>query len=380
MRDSHLERSTRSVNTNTIHFIICFTGGICCLLPLYICPTSNMELAPLRKAILSQSNRDLSVASLSLIIPLIMDLVTELAYSTWIRGKHDDVKIRVKQSLLNSIERSAALFGTAVVPMTAFFPAQTHNLAYIHACCERCQMVMIGGAVMISLCRYNNKYWTIPRTYVTLILLAIGTITLAFTGNTSDTDTDRGASYIISYFAYSTILASASIFFWCSGLWLYAVIPTISPESFGFSRVASSRAVVGRENNNNSNNNVNSNKTNNNNNSNNNNNNNKNNSISNNGSNINSSSFTSSTEHLIFPALYVIVSMTTISMLIVLSVMYPGLATFDDRALFIHNFSFLLYIAIVSYVSIRMMKFEVVQGLVSTYADTCLYVCMYVCL
>jgi hypothetical protein len=334
MSNSHVERTSRSVNSNTIHFIICFAGGICCLLPLYICPTSKMELAPLRRAILSQSNRDLSVASLSLIIPLIMDLLTELAYSTWMRGKDDDVKIRVKQSLLNSIERSATLFGTAVVPMTAFFPAQTHNLAYIHACCERCQLVMIGGAVMISLCRYNDKYWTVPRTYISLVLLAIGTITLAFTGNTSDTDTARGASYIISYFAYSTILASAAIFFCCSGLWLYAVIPTISPESFWWPRT-SKATETGQENN------------------------------------SNSSTFSSSTEQLIFPALFVIVSMTTISMLIILSVMYPGLASFDDRALFIHNFSFLLYIAIVSYVSIRMMKFEVVQGLVSTSVRVC---------
>ena len=287
-----------------------------------------MELSPLRWAILSQSNRDLSVASLSLIIPLIMDLVTELAYSSWMRGKDDNVKIRVKQSLLNGIERSATLFGTAIVPLTALFPAQTHNLAYIHACCERCQLVMIGGTVMISLCRYNSKYWTIPRTYVTLIFLAIGTITLAFTANISDTDTSRGANYVISYVAYSSILASAAIFFWCSGLWLYAVIPTISPESFGLPRTSQTEK---RQNNNEF-----------------------------------SSRESNSADHLIFPALYVIVSMTTISMLIILSALYPWVAGRDERALLMHNLSFLLYIAIVSYVSIRMMKFEVVQGLVRT--------------
>lgn len=346
MRNAHIERSSRSENSNTIHFVICFAGGICCLLPLLLCPNSKMELTPLRTAILSQSNRDLSVAALSLIIPLIMDLITELAYSTWIRGKDDDVKIRVKPSFLNSIERSAALFGTAVVPMTAFLPAHTHNLAYIHACCERCQLVMIGGAVMISLCRYNDKYWTIPRTYLALILLTIGTIILAFTGNISDTDTARGAAYIISYFGYSTILASAVIFFWCSCLWLSHVIPIISPESFGFSTTTNSSKTSktskkvhkkNQKNNNNA---------------------------------AVSSTFSTSSEHLTFPALYVSVSMTTIAMLIMISAMYPSVASYDERAIFLHNFSFLLYIAIVSYVSIRMMKFEVVQGLVSTYIHT----------
>ena len=54
---SSLEYVSRAMNTNDMHILISFIGGLACLLPLFVCPTSHMEQSPLRNAMPSWKNK-----------------------------------------------------------------------------------------------------------------------------------------------------------------------------------------------------------------------------------------------------------------------------------------------------------------------------------
>ena len=321
---SNSPAQVHDVDTNTIQVIICLLGGISCLLPLYVNPVSTLEMSPLRQALPSRTHRDLSVAALSLMLPLLLDLIAELSISTWKRvcTRSEAAKIHQKKSLLNSLERATALFGAAIVPLCALLPDNTANWAYVHVCCQKCQLILVAGAVLISMNRYDNKYWTIGHSYFSLFSLVCGTIALSFLGNVENIETNK-TFYYLSYVAYAMILAGAASFMWCSSLWLHAIVPKLFPliweSQDGGKKVTNS---------------------------------------------YEDSSAVST--HLLFPALYVAMSMTLLSMLILLSALYNSMASYDGNALKIYNLSFLAYVLFVSFVSIRMMKYEIFKGLVST--------------
>lgn len=311
------------VDTNTIQVIICLLGGISCLLPLYVNPTSKLERSPLRQALPSQSNRDFSVSALSLMLPLLLDLTAELINSAWrrVRTRSEAVKIHDKKSLLNSMERATALFGAAIVPLSALLPENTANWAYVHVCCQKCQLILVAGAVLISMNRYDVKYWTTGHSFFSLFGLVSGTVTLSFLGNVETIDAEK-TSYYVSYTAYAIVLAAAASFIWCSFLWLNDIVPTLFPL------ILESR---------NDNKKVND----------------------------NYAGTPTGAGHLLFPALYVVMSIILLCMLILLSALYHSMALYDANALNIYNLSFLAYVLFVSFVSIRMMKYEIFQALVS---------------
>lgn len=317
---SSLER-IQDVDTNTVQVIICLLGGLSCLLPLYVNPVSKLEMSPLRQALPSRSNRDFSVSALSLMLPLLLDLIAEYIISTWkkLRTRSEAAEIHNKKSLLNIIERATALFGAAIVPLCALLPDNTENWAYVHVCCQKCQLVLVAGAVLISMNRYDKKYWTTGHSYFSLFSLVGGTISLSFLGNVENIKTDT-TLYYLSCIAYAFILAGAASFIWCSTLWLNAIVPTLFPLLF--EGPVESKEMTDK--------------------------------------------YSVAAAHLLFPTLYVAMSITLLSLLILLSALYNSTPSYDGNALKIYNLSFLAYVLFVSFVSIRMMKYEIFQGLVST--------------
>jgi hypothetical protein len=312
------------VDSNTIQVIMYLLGGISCLLPLYVNPVSKLEMSPLRQALPSQSNRDFSVSALSLMLPLLLDLIAELVISTWkkLRTRSEATTVNDRKPLLNSLERAIALFGAAIVPLCALLPANTANWAYVYFCCQKCQLVLVAGAVQISMNRYDNKYWTAGHTYFSLFSVVGGSITLSFLGNAENIEAGA-TSYCLSYIAYAMILAGAASFMWCSSLWLNAIVPTLFPLFLEGQdeRKKMTDKYLG---------------------------------------------LPAGAANLLFPTLYVTMSITLLCVLILLSALYRSMPSYDANALKIYNLSFLAYVLFVSFVSIRMMKYEIFQGLVST--------------
>ena len=310
------------LSSNSIHIMICIIGGLSCLLPLYFFPESQLEDTKLRPALSSGPVRDSAVAAVALVLPLIMEILTDVFVSCTERA--DRIKYNCRNALLNSPERFVFVCGTAIAPIIALLPRETASWAYIYLCCSKCQLMMVGGAVAVSFCRYDKRYWTESLTYLFLLLLTMGTVGSAFTDNqtaqTSETLGDR-----IRYASYSLVLMATLLFFGCSARWLRKVFPKLllirtlfhtseAKECESFQGTGDLNCDVGQ---------------------------------------------------LIFPFMYISTSLAACLLLALIAILYPGISTFNTNALFFHNLSFIFFLLIINYTSIRMMRQQVVDGLVS---------------
>jgi hypothetical protein len=327
--------------SNKIHVVICFVGSLLCLLPLFTETSSKLESSALRSAISSQISREIASATLALTLPLVIDLATETFYISRNTDNSVITKVRVGFTLLNNIERAALLCGMAVVPVCSLFPNDTSNLALIYVCCQKCQLVLIVGAVMISLCRHNKKYWTVKGTSFSLICLVVGNILQAATDNVDMTSEFKTPRTTASRLSSILIILAVASHIWLNAFWLYAhyfhlfsafrrksnpgdpspasgpgpghdVIPNTLPQRDADGNITS-------------------------------------------------------------PSQQVFISITASTVLILLSVANSDVAVKGANELHFRNSVFLLYILLVSYVSIRIMRNEVVQGLVRRLIDLIIY-------
>lgn len=303
---------TPPISTNLLQILISFVGGICCLFPLVIGPSMNFRESKDNFDLTSQRNRDSSIVAIALTVPIFVDLVTEITTSIVIGDRSSKIKMHVKQALLNNMERFVIACGIITVPLTAFLPPSTPNLVNIYLCLYKSRLILVGGTVFASLCRYNPVHWPRKATYSAVLLLAVACFTGAFVDNFYLPDTSSVAHSI----ATILFMAGSFIFFACNFRWLYFTLPPLFMQYV--------RA------------------------------------------NSNIRSTTGSTD-LLFPVLYVLtVTLASLS-LTILRRLYPESIKENSEGLFYHNLGFNIYLLFVMYISERMMKYEVVQGLVSLF-------------
>lgn len=300
-----------SMSTNVTQISICFFAGIYCLFPLVIGPLTSFKDSSDLFDLTSQSNRDSSIVAIALTVPIFVDLATEIFTSIVIGDKSNKIKMHVKQALLNTRERFVLACGIITVPLTAFLPPATPHLVNIYLCLYKCRIILVGGSVLASLCRYNPVHWPMRATSSAIILLAVACITGSFADNFYPPNTPSVAH------STATILfmAGSTIFFACNFRWLFYTLPPLFMQYVRWN------------------------------------------------SNIRSAS--GSTD-LLFPVLYVLtVTLSSLS-LTILRRLYPENVKQSAEGVFHHNLAFNIYLLFVMYISERMMKYEVVQGLVRT--------------
>lgn len=259
----------------------------------------------------SQRNRDSAIVAFSLTIPIMVDIVFETFTSIFYGDDSRKIKMHVKQALLNTQERFVLACGILSVPATAFLPSGTQNIVNIYLCLYKCRVVLVGGAIIISLCRYDPVYWPVVSTYCALIFLSLACIMGSFADNLYPQHTESVAHSI------STLLffCGSAIFFFCNLRWLITVLPRLS--------VCLSTRKVRKE-----------------------------------------GQRSSVSSDLLFPILYVITVTGASMMLTITRRLYPESEKRNAEHLFVHNLGYNIYILFVMYISERMIKYQVVQGLV----------------
>lgn len=313
--------------SNKIHVVMCFVGSFLCLLPLFTDTSSNMESSSLRSAISSHLSREIAAATLALTCPLLIDLATETFYIS--RNTTNSVikKVHAGFTLLNSIERAALLCGMTVVPVCSLFPQDTSNLALIYVCCQKCQLVLIVGAVMISLCRHNEKYWTVQGTSFSIICLVVGNVLQAFTDNTDVASEFKAPKTTTSRMSSILIILAVASHIWLNAFWIHAHYShlfspfrsSLNDAEAGLHAIPSTLPLP------------------------------------------------DSNGNLTSPTQQVFISISATTLLILSCVAHSDVGLQGAEALHFRNAVFLVYILLVSYVSIRIMRNEVVQGLVSSF-------------
>ena len=82
-----------------LHLFPCFLSGLCCLLPLCLRITSNLEDRPLRDSLgYNPPYRYSCVAAVAIVIPLLLDTIFDLASSTTSPSSKDNKKLNSNDS------------------------------------------------------------------------------------------------------------------------------------------------------------------------------------------------------------------------------------------------------------------------------------------
>jgi hypothetical protein len=165
---------SQDAHTERIHIGITFLGGCFCLLPLFLPATrsSSQEFAPLHKALKSPYYRDTCIATVSLAIPLVMDTAANITNSYLMKSR------QIKRLVRNDFEKLLFMCGVLILPITNLILKNNAPLVYI--CCNRFQVQVILGVLFSILHRKFKNFWPTRITYILLVLLSIATIMNVF--------------------------------------------------------------------------------------------------------------------------------------------------------------------------------------------------------
>ena len=322
------------IDSNYAQLIFCFFSGLCCFLPLLVGVTSYLEDKPLRSAIASSIRfHNSSVAIIAIVVPLVIDLFCDLA-NTIISScginsvsLHSGIKNKARFNLLNMSERILILMGILMLPLVSLLPNETYNLGMIYVCCNRCQLNWVGGTVALSLSRYNKEYWTTKSTLTSLFFLSLGLISAPFIQNGLAYDSKSKSTNYFYLFAVLSTSVSCIIFFFCSTRWMIVVYFKSSTwRKFLFCNHDLKASEDP--------------------------------SPSTNGD---------VSYHTFFPMVYTICGFCVVVFLCMITASTSNMGQYDGRIIFLSNIPFLILAVLISILSMRIVKFEVVQGLVRSF-------------
>ena len=283
--------------------------------------------------------RDSSIIVLALAFPIAIDIIVDI-YATVSpkltkRGKVTSGN-EVTVCCLNLCEKLICFIGIVIVPITSMATADQLNKTLIFNCAKKCQIVIVGGIIMSSLCRYNRKFWTVYQTLLFLVLLVIGQVISVFIQNsineTSDSDPVAQHLKVTAHvFKFSPII----ILLFCNFRWLLAVAMSKWPLKFGWCKSYLMGNLSVDENCNESN--------------------------------------VYTEGHIYFTLVWVITSLFAVIMLSGLALIYGDIHRYNSIPLILNNVIFIFVELSITIFSMRMVKFEVVQTLVSPLAFNLFY-------
>ena len=327
------------LESNSFHITYCFLSGLGCLLPLCLQIQSNIEQKLLRQSLSSTpAFAFTSIASITAVVPLFFDVLLDLI--AVIRSENISLSVRSKRSkppatkptqftFLNIPERMLILMGVTILPFVALLPTQTENLGLIYLCCNKCQQCWVGGTVALSLSRYDKEYWSIKSTLISLISFSIGLIGGPFIDNIHAGENPPSLRItIVDYGIYLFTIIPILIFIVNSIRWLLIVYFKFSSwkryvmcrsDLIAHPQIESQAVNAGN-----------------------------------------------TPDHTFFPMIYTLSGICVIVLLSVLIATSSRIDNYSGRDLWLSNMPFLVFVILLSTLSMRLVKFEVVQGLVSS--------------
>lgn len=284
-----------------------FLCGLSCFIPLMTGNLRDYTNSPVMGAVTTQSNRELAVAASALTFPIFLEILTDATIS--LRSeKHEKVKSHVQDELLNPQERSLLALGVLASSAPALMTPGLLYLVNIYYSFYRCRLIFTGGALMISLNRYDVYFWPTRTVNFIIFCLCAGSILASFADNAPSDE----MSFIVHQVGLVLFLLSFVIFALCSIRWTYHNFPIICTA-------------------------------------------------------IKSTSGTQidSKYYKLFPLMHIATLTVTSAVLIIEKRLRASDTKSISNSLFFHNLIYVLYFVFIMYISVRKMKSEVLHGLVS---------------
>ena len=317
--------------SNSLQICFCLLSGLMCLLPLCLQIPSNFEVTTLRDS-LSLCCGGFSyccVASITLVAPLFLDIIIDLAMmsfdatsSAQIKKQRAAAKNAVRFTFLNIPEKLLILVGLAILPIIALLPKTTENLGLIYLCFYKCQQNLVGGAMLICSYRYDKEYWSLRTTWLSLLFFSTGLVSGVFVNNIYAGETPPSKLIIAAdYLNFGLVLVACLIFVVNSARWLI----------MAYCKVPLWRAIF----------------------------------------NIDSKSVSQASDSInsadqnFFPMIYTIFGLSFVIVICCFVLISGRVSSYTSGVLLLQSCPYLCFLIVVSTMSMRMVKFEVVQGLVS---------------
>ena len=305
---------TSAMKRNVYQTLMVLLGGLLCLVPLCFSRLIDFSTTSAHIALASQINRDVGVAALTLTLPILLDVTVEIL-SAFATRKLMKINAQIGTILLNTRERFLLACGMLTISIVVFLPTETPRKVNIYLCLNRCRVLFLVGSTAVSLCRLDPKFWTERMMYSGLTLMIISTIIGSFCDNISAFQSS-GASTV----ALATYLTSFGIFTFCSIRWLWHTTPKVwaaARIAFIYSTAESER-IENKSNN-----------------------------------------------YLLFPYAYVLTVYLLSVILVVSKRLRPDEHVITTNSLFYRNLATNLYYLILIYISDKMIRHEIIYGLVS---------------
>ena len=305
-----------SITANSSLFFTTLLGGICCFIPLYFDPQTYSLDSQTRSLISSQGSRDLAIATVALSVPIFLEIAADKITGIFQEEKSHRVSTHIMKALLTASERSLLIWGALICTATAFLPPEMPRLVDYYFCASRCRSIYFNGALALSLYRLDEGCWSL-RTAVLAVILSVVSNNLAAFLDTTEIFAEMEA---LRNFTSALFFVAIALIFIGSVKWLLSLSKKILARPIDISDGRSShilrhRRGYGRSN--------------------------------------------------IFPLLYVIVTVFIIITLTLLRRLFsPGTSSTFTSSLS-YNVVTSLYPFVVNSISERMMKHEVINGLVS---------------
>ena len=336
-----------TLESNSFHTIFCLISGMCCLLPLYLSMPSNIEDTQLPKSLSSSPGFvHTSFASLTAVIPLFFDVLLDIfsilttkwaplnINSSRVRQPHAQKNIRF--TFFNIPERLILFAGVIVVPLVAVLPTDTKNLGLIYLCCSKCQKNLLGGVIASFLCRYDKEYWSVKFTLFSLLSFSIGLIGGTFVDNIFASSTSSNRIFLsIDLIVVALTIAPCLVMMINSIRWL--IIVYFKAFSWkGFMMCSSTDQLL---------------------------------------TDSNAIAVSKDLDDTFFPMVYIVCVTCLIILILSLSVTTFRVQNYTGRDLSLHNVPVLIFVISLNTLSMRMVKSEILEGMVST--SNQLFYCFY---
>ena len=299
---------------NVIQSLMVFLGGLLCLVPLCFSQLIDFSSSSAHIALASQINRDAGIAALTLTLPILLDVTVEI-FSAFATRKVMNINAQIGTILLNIRERFLLACGMLTISIVVFLPPETPRKVNIYLCLNRCRILFLVGSTAVSLCRIDSKFWTERLMYSGLTLMIISTIIGSFCDNIPGFQSSGAPTVALVMY-----LTSFGIFTFCSIRWLWHTTPKVwvAVRTAIFHNTVGCERVENKSNN-----------------------------------------------YLLFPYAYVLTVYLLSIILIVKKRLRPDEHAITTNSLFYRNLATNLYYLVLIYISDKMIRHEVLYGLVS---------------
>ena len=207
-----IKRFILLLSSRNAHLLIVAFGGILCFLPVLLGMESNLENSSVANALSSTEAKLSGVVSLTLCLPLIVDLFIDNVQNFFLRSVSKNRYFRNDKNLgidvIDRFEVTLVIIANLISYTVMFLPDKTKNIALIFCCARRCYFLLICGSVTCSFNRYSNRDFPALLISFLLVICVVGSVAGVFANNLDP----NGKGVMNNYYSRINYIFTYSVF------------------------------------------------------------------------------------------------------------------------------------------------------------------------